>query len=117
MDRNNTAVLLTIQGVWDVTLYSPDVSNDICLYLQGLKHPVTPRHIPRDLDCQAQLSATCHEAVMRQHAPYAPLHSILDSAVTGSGDPPSLVFTEASSGFVRRVKPSTLTTQHNFLPK
>jgi len=43
-----TAVLLTIQGVWDVTLRSPDVSNDSCLHLQGFNHPVTLRHFPQD---------------------------------------------------------------------
>jgi hypothetical protein len=112
-----TAVLLTIQGVWNVTLCSADVSNDICLHLQRLKPPVTLRHIPRDLDHQPQFSATCHEAVARQHVHSAPLHSILDSAITGSGFPPSLVFAEASSDFVRRVQPSTATTQLNFLPK
>jgi len=112
-----TAVLLTIQGVWNVTLCSADVSNDSCLHLQRLKPPAALRHIPRDLDPQAQFSTTCHEAVARQHAHSAPLHSILDSAVTGYGVPSSLVFTEASSDFVRRVQPSTVTTQHNFLPK
>lgn len=90
-----TAVLLTTQGVWSVTPCSPDVSNDSCLHLQRFNHPVTLRHIPRDLDPQAQFSATCHVAVARQQAHSASLHSILDSAVTGCGVPTSLVFTEA----------------------
>lgn len=111
-----TAVLLTIQGVWNVTLCSAEVSKDSCLHLQRLKPPVTLRHIPRDLDPQAQFSATCHEAVARQHAKSA--HCIRFSTA------PSQALESHRASFslryrvtVRRVQPSKVTTQHNFLPK